>query len=110
MSEKNLKRHKSIKQALEFIAANPDGSVPEPINQPMYELIAQSLFQIANNPNPRVRGSMGRATRAQKIIMNRMVGLRRAGTHPAQIKAEEIEFLDLTQPGELPEGETHVRV
>jgi hypothetical protein len=62
----------------------------------VYELVCQALFQVANSPDSNVRGSFAKANRAQKLILNRMVGRRRPGTHPAQTRSEEIEFVDLT--------------
>ena len=91
-----LKRHKSIAEALQYVAANPARSTDAPIDAPVYELVARALFQVANSPDQGVRGSLAKANRAQKLIFNRMVGRRRPGTHPAQVQSEEIEFIDLT--------------
>lgn len=88
-------KHKSIREALELVASRP-APTTDPIETPVYELVSQTLFDIANNPDKKVRGSMARATRARKIIFDRLVGRRRTGTHPAQLKGEEIEFRDLT--------------
>ncbi len=96
-------KHKSIREALEYVAAHPV-STSDPIDTPVYELVAQSLFDIANKPNRKVRGSMARANRARKIIFDRLVGRRRTGTHPAQVQGDEIDFVDLTQTPAL-EGE-----
>lgn len=89
-------KHKSIRQALEYVANNPAPSSDSPIEMPVWELIGRSVFDIANKPDPRVRGAKARATRAQKILLDRLVGRRRPGTHPAQVENDEIEFLDLT--------------
>jgi hypothetical protein len=91
-----LKRHKSIADALQYVAEHPIGSTAAPIDAPVYELVCQALFQVANSPDSNVRGSFAKANRAQKLILNRMVGRRRPGTHPAQARTEEIEFVDLT--------------
>ena len=40
---------------------------------------------------------MARATKAQKLIFNRLVGTRRPGTHPVARQNGGIEFLDLTK-------------
>ena len=66
------------------------------IATPVYELIGFTLFDIANSGDARVRGSIRRSTRAQKIIMNRMVGLRRPGSRPVTRENDGLEFVDLT--------------
>lgn len=91
-----LKRHKSIADALQYVADHPARSTDAPIDAPVYELVGRALFQVANSPDAGVRGSLAKANRAQKLILNRMVGRRRPGTHPAQSQTEEIEFVDLT--------------
>lgn len=96
-------KSKSIKQALEHAANNPDAVLD--LDAPVYVHVAHALFDIANRPDPKVRGSMARATRAQKLILDRMVGLRRSGTHPAVAKDDTIEFLDLTVMPVLEEKE-----
>lgn len=90
-----LARHRGVREALRHVANNPEVTTA-PIDTPVWELIARILFEIANSPNAAVRGSMTRATRAQKMITDRMVGKRRAGSHPAQAKQHEVTFLDLT--------------
>lgn len=89
-------KHKTIKEALEAVSNKPVPTT-DPIETPVYELVAQALFDIANQPDKRVRGSMARATRARKIIFERLVGRRKTGTHPAQVTGDEIDFYDLTQ-------------
>lgn len=91
-----LKRTKTIAEALQYVADHPRPSTDAPLDMPVWELLAQQLFWIANNPDAKVRGSMGRATQAQKMILDRMVGRRRPGTHPAQANAEGVTFADLT--------------
>lgn len=66
------------------------------IGAPVYELIGFTLFDIANSGDARIRGSIRRSTRAQKIIMNRMVGLRRPGSRPITRENDGLEFVDLT--------------
>ena len=66
------------------------------IGTPVYELIGFTLFDIANSGDVRVRGSIRRSTRAQKIIMNRMVGLRRPGSRPVTRENDGLGFVDLT--------------
>lgn len=90
-------RNKSVPEALQYVADHPPEGAPDPlVDRPAWELIGQVLFFIANTPDPRVRGSMGRATTAQKMIANRLTGRRRPGTHPAMVESEEIDFADLT--------------
>lgn len=86
----------SVQDALKYVADNPEPTTDVMLEQPVYELIARALFQIANNPDARVRGSMRKALRAQKLIMNRLVGTRRAGTHPVVRQQTGVEFADLT--------------
>ena len=66
------------------------------IGTPVYELIGFTLFDIANSGDVRVRGSIRRSTRAKKIIMNRMVGLRRPASRPITRENDGLEFVDLT--------------
>ena len=66
------------------------------IGTPVYELSGFTLFDIANSGDARIRGSIRRSTRAQKIIMNRMVGLRRPGSRPITRENDGLEFVDLT--------------
>ena len=66
------------------------------IATPVYELIGFTLFDIANSGDACIRGSIRRSTRAQKIIMNRMVGLRRPGSRPITRENDGLEFVDLT--------------
>lgn len=90
----------SIQQALQNVADHPEPADDVMLNHYTHELVARALFAIANNPDTRVRGSLARATRAQKIIMNRLVGKRRAGSHPVVDRKTEVNFVDLTK-GEL---------
>lgn len=92
----------SVTQALKHVADHPDDVIAEPVQAPVWKLVSQTLFIIANSPNRAKRGSMTRATRAQKIIFNRLVGTRRPGSHPVASKTGELNFIDLTG-GELGE-------
>ena len=87
----------SIQKALQFVADNPEPKDDTLLNNYTHELVARALFTIANNPDNRVRGSLARATRAQKIIMNRLVGRRRPGSHPVVDQKTEVYFVDLTK-------------
>lgn len=90
-----LVKHRSVRDSLQYVANHPQMKT-DPIDTPMWELIARILFEIANSPDTRVRGSMGRATRAQRMISDRLVGLRRPGTHPARARKMQVAFVDLT--------------
>lgn len=87
----------TIKEALQRVADNP--VMPEGIDLtqvPVHELVCRELFTIANKPDASVRGAMGRANKARALILNRMVGKRRAGSHPATREPVEITFIDMT--------------
>lgn len=86
---------KSVREALAWVAAHPVQEGP-PIDAPCWELIGRALFKIANSPDAKARGSMARATKAQRIIADRLVGTRRPGTAPAVRREHTIEFRDLT--------------
>lgn len=87
--------HVSIQEAMQRVVNNPMQPA-EPVNAPVYELVCRALFEIANNPDSSVRGSMNRANRARKLILDRMVGKRRPGSHPAQRQVQQVTFVDLT--------------
>jgi hypothetical protein len=86
---------KSIREALQYVARHPEPT-EAPLDMPVWEHIGRALFDIANNPDPRVRGAMARATRAQSMILDRTVGRRRAGTKPVRPSRERLTFVDLT--------------
>ena len=89
-----MKSHKSIPDALQYVADHSES--PEDFTvAPVWQLVGLALFEVANSPNPTVRGSMARATAAQRLIMDRMVGRRRPGSHPVQSGAATLEFADL---------------
>lgn len=89
-------KHTTIKKAMTYVADNPYLATDELIQVPVHELVVRALFDIANTPDASVRGSLGRANKARKIIFDRMVGKRRAGSHPATRTETPIEFIDLT--------------
>lgn len=91
-----LKSHTSIKQALEYVSRNPVLETDEIIALPAHELVARTLFEIANTAHPTKRGSLAKANHARKLIFDRMVGKRKSGSHPATKKREGLEFSDLT--------------
>jgi hypothetical protein len=93
----------TIRQALQQVADYPAMVDDDLLQKPMYELVARSLFDIANRPDASVRGSMARANKAREMILVRMVGKRRAGSHPATREVVQVEFIDLTGGGEIGE-------
>jgi hypothetical protein len=91
-----IRRSKSVQEALQYVSEHPRQSVEDTIDVPVWELVCRQLLHVANSPDPRVRGSMNRATQAQKMLLDRLVGRRRPGSHPAMATADGIEFADLT--------------
>lgn len=90
-----------IREALQRVADDPVmADDTEVIQLPAHELVCRNLFEIANQPDANQRGSLMRANKARKLIMDRLVGKRRAGSHPATKTKVEIDFIDLTG-GEL---------
>lgn len=89
--------HVTVQQALQYVADHPVPAHDNLLELPVWELVSRELFEIANRPDVKVRGSMVRATKAQRVIFDRLVGVRKPGTKPVSSKAEEIEFVDLTQ-------------
>lgn len=86
----------TVRQALQNVADYPRMVDDEIIQAPAHELIARTLFDIANRPDAAVRGSMARANKARRMILNRLVGKRRPGSHPATRNEVEVDFVDLT--------------
>ena len=93
-------KHLTVQQALQLVAENPELATDEITQVRVHELVCRSLFEIANKPDATVRGSLARANKARKMILDRLVGKRRAGSHPATRHEVPIEFVDLTS-GEL---------
>jgi len=93
-------KHLTVQQALQLVAENPELATDEITQVRVHELVCRSLFEIANKPDATVRGSLARANKARKMILDRLVGKRRAGSHPATRHEVPIEFVDLTT-GEL---------
>lgn len=98
----------SIRDAMQYVADNPTIQTDELIQLPVHELVCRNLFEIANHPEATVRGSMARANRARKMILDRLVGRRRAGSHPATRTEVQLDFIDLTG-GELGEPSQDVQ-
>lgn len=93
----------TIRDALQHVADHPTIQTDELIQLPAWELIGRNLYEIANHPEANVRGSMARANKARKMILDRLVGKRRAGSHPATRVPVSLDFIDLTGGGELGE-------
>uniref|UniRef100_A0AAU8EGM6 Terminase small subunit n=1 Tax=Microbacterium phage RicoCaldo TaxID=3230836 RepID=A0AAU8EGM6_9CAUD len=97
-----LSRHKTVRQALQAVEDSPDwpnDSFEARIEMPVHEMVARNLFDIANHPDPKNQASVNRSLRAQKIILDRLTGTRRMGTHPAVRNQKRVRILDMTQVG-----------
>lgn len=86
----------TVRQALQYVADYPEPLTDEVINTPVYELVSRTLFDIANRPEASIRGSMARANKARKMILDRLAGKRRSGTTPPVKTGASLEFFDLT--------------
>lgn len=89
-------KHRTIRDALRYVSEHPEPST-DPIDMPIWEHVCRGLFEMANNPDTKIRGGMARATKAQGMILDRMVGKRRAGTKPVSGGRTQVAFLDLTE-------------
>lgn len=85
----------TIRQSLQHVVDNPVLKTDDLLGLPAHELVSRTLFEIANGAQISERGSMTRANVARNMIFNRLVGRRRAGTHPATHQKVELEFVDL---------------
>lgn len=86
----------TIRQAMQQVADYPNRVDDELIQAPAHELVCRRLFDIANRPDAGERGSLARANKARRMILDRLVGKRRAGSHPATRTKVEVTFVDLT--------------
>ena len=92
-----MSQKRTVREALQHVADYPTPVDDEVVTTHTGELIARTLFDIANKPDANVRGSMNRANRARKMIMDRLAGKRRAGTAPARANTSEMLLIrDLT--------------
>ena len=91
-----VKNPVSIHEAMKRVAEYPVMLDDDLIQVPAHELICRTLFEISNRPDATQRGSMARANKARKMILERLVGKRRAGSHPATRVEVSIDFVDLT--------------
>jgi hypothetical protein len=89
----------SVRQALQHVADNPELKTDDMIGLPAYELIARTLFDIANGAQLNDKQSMQKANAARNLIFTRLVGRRRPGSHPATRTKQGLKFKNLA--GEL---------
>jgi hypothetical protein len=94
--EGELMQKRTVREALQYVADYPQPVDDEVITMHTGELIARTLYDIANKPDANVRGSLGRANRARRLIMNYLAGRRRAGTAPHTKKVDSLQMHDLT--------------
>lgn len=87
----------TVRQALQHVADHPELTTDELIQVPTWELVARSLYEVANAPDSAVRGANARANKARKLIFDRHVGKRTPGTAPAARGNETLEMIDLTK-------------
>lgn len=87
---------RTVREALQYVADYPQPVNDEVITMHTGELIARTLYDIANQPDANVRGSMSRANKARRLIMDRLAGRRRAGTAPHQKEIVRLRMNDLT--------------
>lgn len=85
----------TIRQALQHVADNPEPDLDALLEAPVHELVCRTLFDIANGPQMNERGTMTRANTARNMIFTRLVGRRRAGSHPATRQKVELKFRPL---------------
>lgn len=95
---------RTVREALQHVADYPRPIDDEVITMHTGELIARTLYDIANKPDASVRGSMSRANKARRLIMNYLAGRRRAGTEPHTKKQDTLRMNDLTV-GALTDGD-----
>lgn len=96
----------TIKQALQHVADHPEMKTDVILDVQVSELVSRTLYEIANGVQISERGSLTRANVARTMIFNRLVGKRRAGSHPATDQAVQLDMVDLT--AHPIEGETRV--
>ena len=93
----------SVRQALEKTSKTSlNAEFDDWLERPAYELICTALFEIANNGGSSERGALSRAVSAQKVIANRLVGLRKPGTAPVTREDDSVDFIDMA--GEVTRG------
>lgn len=88
-------RQVTIRQALQRVVDNPEIKTTMLLDLPVHELVSRTLFEIANSADINQRGSLTRSHKARDMIFNRLVGKRRAGSHPSQRKDMQVTFITL---------------
>ena len=89
-------KRQTIQGALQRVADNPEVTTDDMVSLPVHELVARTLFEIANTADTSRRGSLVQANVARKMIFDRLVGKRRSGSHPATRERKQLKFADLT--------------
>ena len=95
-----LKRSVSIRQAMQYVADHPEMQSDELISLPVWELVVRTVFEAANSVDAKKPATMSKANAARAMILNRLVGRRRPGTHPATGQKNTLKFVDLTGDSE----------
>jgi hypothetical protein len=89
-------KHVTIQQSLQHVVDHPEMPAEDLIALPAHELISRTLFEIANGGQLGDNRSLAKANQARNLIFARLVGRRRAGSHPAVRKNQALTFKDLT--------------
>lgn len=92
-------RHKTVSEALAYVSKNPVPTA-DPIAMPVWELVARQLYDRAANVGGTAR-QIKATNQAHKIIADRTIGRRKAGTAPAQKVEHRVVIADFTKK-ELP--------
>ena len=87
---------RTVREALQHVADYPVPLEGDVLTQHTGELICRTLYDIANKPDANVRGSMARANKSRRLIMNYLTGRRRSGTAPHEKKVASLRMQDLT--------------
>ena len=85
----------TIRQALQRVADHPELTTDVLLDVPAHELVSRTLFEIANGARVGDTRSLQQASRARGAIFDRLVGRRKAGTHPAQRADVSVTFTEL---------------
>lgn len=97
-----LKKFKTVRQALIYVKDNPgwpSDRVTDRFEMPAWEMMARNIYDMASL-RPANRTEMNMATRAQKILLDRLGGTRRMGTNPAVRRNSRPQIVDLTLFGD----------
>lgn len=94
-----MSQKRTVREALQHVADYPEPVTDDLLVMHTGELVARTLFDIANKPDVNVRGSMTKANRARRIIMERLDGRRKKGTKPHTPSKSRLIMRDLTGGG-----------